>query len=65
MKAQTTIYAAFASGSLTVAMLNIAAIALLLGMQALLRRACEGHKKGLIFQPDCKRPCASLSKPLE
>lgn len=64
MKAQETAYAAFASGSLTVAILNIAALALVWSMRALLLAKREtpcpdaGHREEPLQPSNCSNPCS-------
>ena len=63
MKAQATVYAAFASGSLTVAILNVAALALVWSVRAVLLAEREtlcpdaGRREEPLPPRDCSNPC--------
>jgi hypothetical protein len=64
MKAQATVYAAFASGSLTVAILNIAALALVWSVRAVLLAEREtpcpdaGPREEPLRPRGCSNPCS-------
>lgn len=71
MKAQATVYAAFASGSLTVAILNVAALALVWSVRAVLLAERETlcpdtrHLEVPLQPRDCPHPRSpSLQKAL-